>query len=128
MLQHQPTDDLIAQVEQLCSSGVTQEAIAQRIGICPKTLRLHYRETLDKSRARAHGKVQRFLFDAASGAALNDGASYSDCLRAAMFYLKTQCGWRETEAAANDLDELAPRRVVVITQTAEEFHNEENAK
>ncbi len=39
----------------------------------------------------------RFLYQNASGSTLKDGATYSDCVRAAMFWAKTRMGWRETQ-------------------------------
>ena len=38
----------------------------------------------------------KFLYQAASGQALTTGATYSDCVRAAMFWAKTRMGWKET--------------------------------
>lgn len=94
--QHQPTDKTRAEVGALCSFGVKHEDIAAYVGIDAKTLRKHYRAELDVSHIKAHAQVGKFLFNAASGSALANGASYADCLRAAMFYAKTQMRWSET--------------------------------
>ena len=81
----------------LASYGVTHEAIAQHVGIDKKTLYKYYREDLDNAKLNAHSAVGKFLFEAASGMALENGAKHSDCIRAAMFYAKTQMGWKEQE-------------------------------
>lgn len=94
---HKPTYKTRTEVSALYSFGITQEEIAKYIGIDPKTLRLHYRDELDSAHVKANAKVGQFLFQNASGATLKDGATYSDCVRAAMFWAKTRMGWRETQ-------------------------------
>ena len=93
---HAPTPESRAQVSALYSYGITQEEIARFLSIDPKTLRLHYRDELDSAHVKANAKVGQFLFQNASGATLKDGATHSDCVRAAMFWAKTRMGWRET--------------------------------
>lgn len=93
---HDPTDELKAKVSALKSFGVPEEEIATYIGISDMTLRKYYAEVLDKANIERNLKVAGFLYRAASGQAVDDGASYSDCIRAAMFYAKTRMQWRET--------------------------------
>ena len=69
---HEPTDKTRAEVEALKSFGVPQEDIAGYIGIDRKTLAKHYREELDTAQTKANATVARFLYQAASGKALND--------------------------------------------------------
>lgn len=95
---HAPTPESRAQVSALYSYGITQEEIARFLNIDPKTLRLHYRDELDSAHIKANAKVGQFLFQNASGQTLKDGASHSDCVRAAMFWAKTRMGWRETQS------------------------------
>ena len=94
---HAPTPESRAQVSALYSYGITQEEIARFLNIDPKTLRLHYRDELDSAHVKANAKVGQFLFQNASGQTLANGATHSDCVRAAMFWAKTRMGWRETE-------------------------------
>ena len=94
---HKPSEQSRSEVELLASFGVVQANIAKHIGVDPKTLRKHYSDELDKAKIKAHAAVGKFLFKAASGMALKEGATYSDCLRAAIFYAKTQMGWREED-------------------------------
>lgn len=92
---HEPNEATRAQVSALVSFGIVIGDVASYIGVCEETLRKYYKDEIEKSKIERIGKVGNFLFHAASGSAIEDGASYGDCLRASMFYLKTQAGWRE---------------------------------
>lgn len=94
---HEPTERTRAEVSALYSFGIPQEDIGRYIGIDAKTLRKHYREELDNSVTKANAAVGRFLYQNATGNTLKDGASHSDCVRAAMFWAKTRMGWSETQ-------------------------------
>lgn len=94
---HVPTEKTRAEVAALYSYGIPQKEIASFIGIDTKTLSKHYREELDVAQVKAHAAVGRFLFQSATGATLKEGASHSDCVRAAMFWAKTRMGWKETQ-------------------------------
>ena len=94
---HAPTEKSRAEVAALYSYGIPQQEIARFIGIDTKTLSKHYREELDVAQVKAHAAVGRFLFQSATGATLKEGASHSDCVRAAMFWAKTRMGWKETQ-------------------------------
>ena len=94
---HAPTEKSRAEVAALYSYGIPQKEIASFIGIDTKTLSKHYREELDVAQVKAHAAVGRFLFQSATGATLKEGASHSDCVRAAMFWAKTRMGWKETQ-------------------------------
>lgn len=111
---HKPTDESKAVVSALVSYGVPVKQVAQYLGIDDKTLSKHYRAIMDEAMAKAHAKVGKFLYQAASGDALQEGASFSDCLRAAMFYAKTQMQWRET----NTLEHTGPGGGPVQMQVA----------
>lgn len=94
---HEPSDKTRAEVSALVSFGVPQEDIAAYIDIDPKTLRKYYRSEINKSVTTANAAVAKFLYNNASGKTLKEGANYSDCVRAAMFWAKTRMGWRETD-------------------------------
>jgi hypothetical protein len=102
--EHIPDDKTRAEVSALCAYGVPQEEISVYIGIDAKTLRKHYRAELDSAKVKANAKVRRFLFEAASGDALEKGATYADCLRGSMFWAKTQMGFKDGETAADKAD------------------------
>ena len=93
---HQPTDKTRAEIVALRSYGVPIKEVAAYIGIDDKTLYKYYREELENSAIKANANVGKFLYQAASGQALATGATYSDCVRAAMFWAKTRMGWKET--------------------------------
>ena len=93
---HQPTEKTRAEIVALRSYGVPIKEVAAYIGIDDKTLYKYYREELENSATKANANVGKFLYQAASGQALTTGASYSDCVRAAMFWAKTRMGWKET--------------------------------
>ena len=93
---HTPTDEIRAQVFALVSFGVTQEAIGGFLGISDDTLRKKYAGELARASVDRNAVVAGFLFRSASGSTIPEGASHSDCLKAAMFWLKTRAGWRET--------------------------------
>jgi hypothetical protein len=69
--------------------GVPEADISRVVGIDAKTLRKHYREELDTGHIKATAKVAESLFRKATG----DG---SQSVTAAIFWLKTRGGWRET--------------------------------
>jgi len=94
---HEPSAQTRAEVSALKSFGVAQSDIANYIGVDDKTLRKHYREELDNAQTKADANVAKFLYNAACGKALDAGASYADCVRAAMFWAKTRMKWRETD-------------------------------
>ena len=121
---HAPTEKTRAEVSALYSFGITQEEIAKYIGIDPKTLRLHYRDELDAAHVKANAKVGQFLFQNASGATLKDGATHSDCVRAAMFWAKTRMGWRETQ----HLDHTTNGESLNAHRTLSDFYKDVSAK
>ena len=84
---HRPTDAQRQTVQLHATVGTDQETIARVIGIDAKTLRKHYRDELDISRAKANATIGGALFNKAKG---GDTA-------AMIFWMKTQAGWRETQ-------------------------------
>lgn len=93
---HVPTDKIRAEIIALRSYGVPIKEVAAYIGIDDKTMYKYYRPELEQSAMKANANVGKFLYQAASGQSLKDGATYSDCVRAAMFWAKTRMGWKET--------------------------------
>ena len=93
---HKPTPETRAQVFALASFGARYDDIAKLLGISDDTLKKHYPDELAKGAVERNAEVAGFLYHSASGRAISDGASYSDCLKAAMFWLKTRAQWRET--------------------------------
>jgi len=86
---HKPDPFHRRQVEAMAGYGVPEISIARVVGIDAKTLRKHYRDELDTGQIKATAKVAESLFRKAT----SDG---SQSVTAAIFWLKTRGGWRET--------------------------------
>lgn len=84
-----PTKDQRTLVGIMAGCGFKHELIAERIGIDDKTLRKHFREELTEGKSAANAIVAQSLFKKATG----DG---SQSVTAAIFWMKTQAGWKET--------------------------------
>jgi hypothetical protein len=80
------------QVDVMAGYGVPELAIAQGLGIDPKTLRRHYRAELDRGHIRANFAVARSLFRKA----IRDGPQ---SVTAAIFWLKCRARWQEGTVA-----------------------------
>lgn len=112
---HKPTDEIRAQVFALSSFGVTQEVIGKFIGISDDTLRKNYGSELDRAAIDRNAEVAAFLFRSANGSTLKEGASYSDCLKAAMFWMKTRAQWRETARVEHSGPDGGPIQIEDVT-------------
>lgn len=112
---HQPTDENRAAVKALAAFGTPATDIARHIGINQDTLRKYYRDELDLGSIEANAKVGQYLFKAASGAAIKDGATHADCIRSAMFWAKTRMGWREVSVHEHSGPGGDPIRMVDMT-------------
>lgn len=69
--------------------GLAQDKIARIVGITEPTLRKHYRNELDLGTDKANSLVADSLFRKAVG-------SGPSSVTAAIFWLKTRAGWKET--------------------------------
>jgi hypothetical protein len=98
---HEPTQEQRKQVEALASYGIPQEDIAKVIGICHVTLRKYYRQELDVAEAKANAMVAQSLFKKAT----SDG---TQSVTAAIFWLKTRAGWKETVVNEHSISGSAP--------------------
>jgi len=88
---HRPDPFHRRQVEAMAAFGVPERNIARVVGIDAKTLRKHYRDELDTGQTKATAKVAESLFRKAT----TDGPQ---SVTAAIFWLKTRGGWKETSA------------------------------
>jgi hypothetical protein len=84
--------------------GVPEKDIACVLDLDPKTLRRHYRLELDKGHIKATATVAGFLYRKAT----TEG---SQCVTAAIFWLKTRAQWKEApqahEVGTYELDALS---------------------
>lgn len=86
---HQPTADTRKTVEAMTGFGIPADDIARVISVTGKTLRKYYRDELDLGTVKANSKVAQNLFKKATG-------DTREGVTAAIFWLKTRAGWRET--------------------------------
>jgi len=107
---HQPTDALRQTVQLHSTVGTPQETIADILGIDAKTLRKHYREELDQSKAKANATIGGALYNKARG---GDTA-------AMIFWMKTQAGWRETNVHEHGGIGGGPIQTVTTEMTPQE--------
>ena len=111
MIEHEPTDAQRQTVQLHTTVGTIQPVIAQLLGITEKTLRKHYRDELDLSRAKANATIGGALFNKAKG---GDTA-------AMIFWMKTQAGWRETNVTEHTGANNGPIKIEDVTHGAAAF-------
>jgi hypothetical protein len=93
---YQPTPADQARVQNLAALGATHADIAMCIGtkgIDEKTLRKHFRRELDTSLMEVKALAMSKLV-----ASIKNGDSRAIC-----FFLKSRCGWRETQALSHQM-------------------------
>jgi hypothetical protein len=120
---HEPTDASRKLVQLHATIGTQQHVIADILDIDAKTLRKHYREELDQSMAKANAQVGGQLFKKATGYRDENGKWHDPDTSAAIFWMKTRAGWRETNHTlhGNDPDNPLPAAVSVsLTMTPEQ--------
>jgi hypothetical protein len=88
-----PTDEQRRQVEAMVGYGIPEAQIALLIinpqtnrPIDEKTLRRHFRDEIDRGQVKANAAVAQSLFKLAT----------SGNVTAAIFWIKTRMGWKET--------------------------------
>ena len=95
---YKPTDAERGQVKTMVVSGVTQVTIAACMnkgqGIDVKTLRKYYKHELDTAKAMAVANLGKKLYERALAGGTTE----------AIFYLKTQGGWKETNVVEGTVD------------------------
>ncbi len=111
---HRPDPALRRQVEALAGYGVPEIDIARVIRVDPKTLRKHYRDELDDGHVKANAKVAENLYRKATG----EGR---EAVTAAIFWLKTRAGWKETSIHEVGGADGRPVEIEVIVPGAREI-------
>jgi len=91
---HEPTKESRRQVEMMVASGIQFDLIAAIIGISANTLRRHYRQELDLGKGKANAMVAANIFRQAT-------KDDPRCAPFALFWAKTQMGWKETQVVEN---------------------------
>lgn len=110
---HEPSETSRKTVESMSAYGIPQPDIAKVIGIDPKTLRKYYREELDTAETKANVRVAQSLYSKALG----DGRG---SVTAAIFWLKTRAGWKETVVNEHTGKDGGPIRTISSEMTPKE--------
>ena len=87
---HEPTDVTRKQVEMCCGMGWNHDQIARFMCISDETLRRHYKHELSVGKGQILYKVAQSLYEMALD------PNHRSAAACAMFIMKTQAGWRET--------------------------------
>lgn len=85
---YQPTDKDRQTVINAMVLGMDQDQTAKLLGITGKTLRAHFRDELNQGKNRRDTEVVGYLMERIR----------SGCTASTIFYLKTQCRWKEASA------------------------------
>ena len=115
--EYQKTDEDAKNVEALTIAGVPQKLVSKILKISEPTLRKHYRDELDTSKAKANAVISQSLFKLA-----REGN-----VTAQIFWLKTQAGWKEKNAlelTGKDGDKLftEERQLIEIRKIFDEIN------
>ena len=114
--EYKKTDEDAKNVEALTIAGVPQKLVSKILKISEPTLRKHYRDELDTSKAKANAVISQSLFKLA-----REGN-----VTAQIFWLKTQAGWKETnhvELTGKDGDKIfdEPKQLIEIRRVFDEI-------
>lgn len=103
-----PTPENLLEIERYAKVGVPAEIIAKIIGVAPNTLTKHCKELLDQYRSQVKADFMGALYKLGVKELVPS---------AVFFYLKTQCGFRETDRP----QEVSPPTQLVFNRDADRF-------
>jgi hypothetical protein len=86
-------------VKSMAAYGIRQDEIAATIGVTGKTLRLRFRNDLDRGATEANTQVGQTMFQMATS-----GKSPTST----MFWLRTRAGWGQNPGADRHMREVPP--------------------
>ncbi len=101
---HKPTEESRRLIRQLSAVGTRHVDMAQKLGITHDTLVKHYKTEIEDGRIDANASIAQTLFQQAK-----EGNT-----AAAIFWLKTRAGWKETSAMEVTGQDGAPLSSPVI--------------
>ena len=107
---HQPTDETRKLARTLSAVGITHEDIASKLDISADTLVKYYKKELADGRIDANATIGQGLFQQAK----NGNTS------AAIFWLKTRAGWKETQAIEHSGTDGEPLTGLNLTTLSDE--------
>jgi len=92
-----PTKKELKTIEELVSQGVTQESIARSFGISPRTFILRKKDIPAIDDAIHRGKASGEQIAVGFLWKIVTNEEHKQHFQSLCFYLKTQCGWKETQ-------------------------------
>lgn len=108
---YKPDDKTKKQVTLMAGIGLTHDQIAKIAGISDETLRKYYKKELEAAKSVLNTQVASNLFRIAT-------STEKGAVAAAIFWMKTRAGWRETIDLSNEDGSLKPEPVQVAVLAA----------
>jgi Helix-turn-helix domain of resolvase len=103
-----PTDEQRDEVMMMAACGIPIETIARIMRLSHTTLYKYYRDELENGATRANVKVAGSLFRKATSDSLGS-------VTAAIFWLKTRCGWKEPPVTIDQTLQLLGKKASEMT-------------
>lgn len=101
---HKPTEETRRLIKQLSAVGTRHVDMAQKLDITHDTLVKHYKAEIEEGRIDANASIAQTLFQQAK-----EGNT-----TAAIFWLKTRAGWKETNGLEVTGQDGAPLNSPII--------------
>jgi hypothetical protein len=108
---YKPDEKSSKQITLMAGIGLTHDQIAKVMGISDETLRRHYKKELATAKTMLNTQVANNLFRIAT-------SSEKGAVAAAIFWMKTRAGWKETIDLSNEDGSLKPEPVQVAVMNA----------
>jgi hypothetical protein len=108
---YKPDEKSSKQISLMAGIVLTHDQISKVIGISDETLRRHYKKELEISKSLLNTQVASNLFRIAT-------SSEKGAVAAAIFWMKTRAGWKETIDISNEDGSLKPEPVQVAVMNA----------
>lgn len=113
----------LTKVEALAANGLTQQQIADSLGISERTLQNRKRDSAEFADAIKRGRNKGIAF--VTNSLMNKIKSGN--VTAMIFYLKTQAGWRETKELEVSGDVFVPQMIELVALDETDCANEKDA-
>ena len=113
---HEPTEKDRKQVTVMAGIGLTHGQISKVLGISDETLRKYYDHELETAEALMNAQVAQNLFSIAT-------SKGSGSVAAAIFWMKTRAGWRETIKAEVEIKNEPSENLFTFLDLVEKAKN-----
>jgi len=117
---HQPDDKSRKQVLLMAGIGLTHDQIAKVMLVSDETLRKYYANELETGAAKMSAAVAQNLYNIAT-------SKDSGAVAAAIFWMKTRAGWRETNRSEITGADGGPVKVETKTVSTKNMTPEQRA-